>query len=130
MGRTLKRVPMDFDHPHNKVWPGYLAEGGNFRPCREPACYDQAQTGCEECEGEGRVFIPVDPPTGPGYQMWETTSEGSPQTPVFETLRDLAIYCAKSCTVFGDVRATADEWEERLGRDFFLVEFAPGWTAI
>jgi hypothetical protein len=29
-------------------------------------------------------------PTGPGYQLWETTSEGSPISPVFESPEELA----------------------------------------
>jgi hypothetical protein len=33
---------------------------------------------------------PYDPPTGPGYQLWETLTEGSPISPVFETAEKLA----------------------------------------
>jgi hypothetical protein len=52
---------------------------------------------CKICDGHGSVekypgqraeaeaWEPTDPPTGPGYQLWETTSEGSPVSPVFKT---------------------------------------------
>ena len=32
----------------------------------------------------------VEPPTGEGYQLWETVSEGSPISPVFSTPEALA----------------------------------------
>lgn len=50
---------------------------------------------CETCGGKGIVFRdeghreahdawePQDPPAGPGWQVWETMSEGSPISPVF-----------------------------------------------
>lgn len=50
---------------------------------------------CSRCKGSGEVWDnpankaratrwkPVEPPTGEGWQVWETVSEGSPITPVF-----------------------------------------------
>jgi hypothetical protein len=50
---------------------------------------------CPTCEGHGNVerypgqraaaeaWEPTDPPTGGGWQLWETVSEGSPISPVF-----------------------------------------------
>ena len=50
---------------------------------------------CEFCEGNGSVeawkgqrdmaeaWTPIEPPTGEGWQVWETVSEGSPISPVF-----------------------------------------------
>lgn len=38
----------------------------------------------------------TEPPEGPGWQMWETCSEGSPISPVFETAEELAGYLAKT----------------------------------
>lgn len=62
---------------------------------------------CKECNGHG---IPKDkyeaydkwqqeePPTGEGYQIWETVSEGSPISPVFNTPEKLAKYMSEeSC---------------------------------
>jgi hypothetical protein len=56
----------------------------------------------------------TDPPTGPGYQLWETTSIGSPQSPVFKTLEELCLYAEENCTTFGSHRASADEWFQML----------------
>lgn len=51
---------------------------------------------CPACKGEGVVqdaeaeaWEPTDPPTGEGWQMWETVSEGSPVTPAFATSDEL-----------------------------------------
>lgn len=84
---------------------------------------------CELCLGDGHVFRTpehkrlseewetFDPPEGPGYQLWETTSEGSPASPVFETLDELCSWCADNATTFARFTATAEEWKSMLGKD-------------
>lgn len=89
MGRTMKRVPMDFDWPLKKVWEGYLNP---------------------DCE--------VEPPEGDGYQLWETTSEGSPVSPVFASFEELCEWCAENATTFADFKATKEEWAAMLNDDF------------
>jgi len=94
---------------------------------------------CPTCKGEGTVeahpgqraeaeaWEPTDPPTGDGWQMWETTSEGSPISPVFATAEALAEWCATGATVFGRSRVSAKEWLRIItGEDFAHVEVAPG----
>jgi hypothetical protein len=56
---------------------------------------------CSECKGHGahekfpgqrreaERWERTEPPTGEGWQLWETVSEGSPITPVFETAEAL-----------------------------------------
>ena len=185
MGRELKRVPLDFDWPLNKVWGGYLnphyeqckacdgsgatvamrrlsdlvsllmlsgedAMRGKCHPyffeaplhqtqgklCgpdmaaltvalagRKPsfighdACDRWSATHkivkaagmpdawgtCPDCAGDGisrekqaayDAWTRTDPPTGDGFQIWETVSEGSPISPVFETAEALARHMA------------------------------------
>lgn len=78
---------------------------------------------CTACEGEGRSFRddahraaheewePTDPPEGPGYQVWENTSEGSPISPVMEKPEELAWWCAQNnASIFGGDSATYVEW--------------------
>lgn len=85
---------------------------------------------CDKCQGEGHfwpsdevkaayeAWQPSEPPIGEGYQLWETTSEGSPQSPVFASLDELCIWCERNATTFADFQATAQEWESMLGDDF------------
>ena len=89
-----------------------------------------APTECGTCNGRGHMWPEekfedlyqewesIDPPKGEGFQLWQTTSEGSPATPVFETLADLCIYAAEHCTTFASHKATKDKWMEMLDSDF------------
>ena len=105
VGREVKRVPLDFDHPLKKVWYGYQII----------FCHEEYAGGCERCREFARImgipaeeykgiqvdnpcpdwkkYFKVDPPEGKGYQLWETTTEGAPISPVFKTLEELAEWC-------------------------------------
>jgi len=84
LNRKLKRVPLDFDHPLGKVWSGYLL----------------AKT--------------VEPPKGEGYQCWETTSEGSPISPVFKTFDDLCDWLSKNKKDGVTEKFSKDDWNDAL----------------
>lgn len=47
---------------------------------------------------------------GQGYQLWETTTEGSPVSPVLESLDTLAAWCEKNATVFAYKKISKSEW--------------------
>lgn len=88
MGREIKRVPLNFSWPLNKVWAGYLLKCciNNCDDCKlagELMGYKLNDCGCPN-------YPKFDPPKGDGYQLWETISEGSPITPVFATPEKLA----------------------------------------
>lgn len=63
---------------------------------------------CVKCGGEGclwpsleakaayEAWERVEPPAGPGYQIWETVSEGSSISPVFATAHELAEHMART----------------------------------
>ncbi|MFI1889827.1 hypothetical protein [Streptomyces jumonjinensis] len=58
-----------------------------------PACHGHAST--EKYPGQRadyEAWEPTDPPTGDGWQLWETVSEGSPISPVLATADDLAAW--------------------------------------
>lgn len=85
MGRLIRRVPLDFAtaHPIGDVWPGYLLPYGQRH----------------------------DPPTGDGWQIWETTTEGSPISAVCATPEELADWAADNhVSIFGEDTMEADEW--------------------
>ena len=69
-----------------------------------------------------RQYFKVDPPTGEGYQLWGTTSEGEPRSPVFKTPEELAEWCAENDTVFGNIRATKEEWLEMIKKDMIAAK--------
>ena len=132
MGKELKRVPMEFDYPLNKVWYGYYNKYICF-------CHSEYSAGCEGCRKYAEIkgiqlldggcpdfdkyygidiSSKVEPPEGEGYQLWETTTEGSPVSPVFETLDDLCEWCEDNANTFADYKATKDEWKKMLSNDF------------
>lgn len=82
---------------------------------------------CEACDGEGEIWfsdeikklsenwVGYEPPSGEGYQMWENTSEGSPQSPIFETLDELCEWCSENASIFGTSNFVSKEkWMECL----------------
>lgn len=81
-------------------------------------------THCGVCKGEHLdpavkkdydAWKEYDPPKGEGFQLWETTSEGSPISPVFKTLDELCSWAAEHGTTFADNKATAAQWKKMLG---------------
>ena len=86
---------------------------------------------CSHCGGEGTIWPSDDakttyeswertePPTGDGYQIWQTVSEGSPITPVFATPEELATYAAAR-PWGGDCGTTYDQWLASVR--------GPGWA--
>jgi len=110
MGRKIKRVDLAFDWPIGKIWSGYLFQ----------TCIDS----CEDCHKAGDLmgykriqgsncpdYPKFDPPSGTGYQLWETISEGSPISPVFETPEELAQWLyINNVSSFGDQTCTYEQW--------------------
>jgi hypothetical protein len=84
---------------------------------------------CHKCNGTGEnwqhprakelyeSWEDYEPPIGDGFQLWGTTGEGSPQSPVFETFEQLCEWCAKNASTFASYKATKEEWMEMLGSD-------------
>lgn len=89
---------------------------------------------CKHCNGDGEMYINdevkalaenfkyIEPPVGEGYQLWENTSEGSPQSPVFATLDELCEWCESNAFTFADYRATKEEWKKMFEDDFVRHE--------
>lgn len=82
---------------------------------------------CKYCKGEGELWQSkevkklhdkwkeFEPPKGKGFQLWSTTTEGHPMTPVFKTLDELCAYCeVEKISTFGYNTATKEEWKNML----------------
>lgn len=78
---------------------------------------------CQTCNGECQFWPSpeaeklydewekVEPPAGEGWQMWETTSEGSPISPVFQSPEGLARWLTKTeASAGGSQTATYGQW--------------------
>lgn len=107
MNRELKKVPLDFDWPLHKIWYGYLNNmcNGHCNDCRKYALLKGLKFKEYGCPDFG-----LDPPDGEGFQLWETTSEGSPISPVFTTPEELAEWCEDGTTVLGYEKISKEAW--------------------
>jgi len=74
---------------------------------------------CNTCDGRANdpatreayeAWNDYEPPEGEGWQLWETTSEGSPVSPVFDSAENLAEWCADNATLFAREKAPKDYW--------------------
>lgn len=76
---------------------------------------------CPDCEGHGCIEVypgqraeadaweRTEPPAGEGWQLWETVSEGSPITPVYDTPEGLARYISSPSYHWGRGSTTYDQ---------------------
>jgi len=68
-----------------------------------PTCDGHGDIATAEQRKEAEDWEGTDPPTGAGYQLWQTVSEGGPVSPVFATPEELADW----------IRAEGDELDGR-----------------
>ena len=126
MGREVMRVPAGFDWPIGRIWPGkMLSICGDME--RYIAKDLSMEDRCKLCHkyaalagygiGSHCPELPFqDPPKGDWFQVWETTSEGSPISPAFEKPEELARWLAdNNASAFGSQGATYDQWLKFIG---------------
>lgn len=96
---------------------------------------------CAACKGTASVVVDAEqhklsrkwrekkPPTGEGWQVWETVSEGSPITPVFATPEELITHICTVGTTW-DQHSIAQGWSNRLPSREQATAFVmgPGWV--
>lgn len=87
--------------PANVFHPYYLGEIPRWLLSKRRAEQAGHRPVCLRCDENGTIeaypgqraaadtWQRTHPPEGPGWQLWETTSEGSPQSPVFSTAETL-----------------------------------------
>ena len=147
MGRELKRVPLDFEWPIGEIWEGFCPSIEKFQKLfgdKFPVLYEynHAREICGKCEDNfGACSESADYcfwhnpknkkkwhkeiPVGKGYQLWENTTEGSPMSPVFETLEQLCEYLADNqVSWFAGMTMSKEEWYKTLvEKDYILPVF-------
>lgn len=126
MGREIKRVTLDFDWPLDKPWKGYV-------PDENDATWDEEAD--EYLTKTGEVWKAYDPPTGEGWQVWETVSEGSPITPVFPTAEALIEHLSTVGTEWDRTpgpggRPPRGPWRREAAEAFVRSGWAPSFVGI
>ncbi len=123
MGREVRRVPKDWEHPRGPdgahkpmFYEDFATAAAEWKRGYEE-WETEPQSNCEYWEWHG------DPPArenhGPAwtdaerthYQMYENTSEGTPISPVMETPEELAHWLADNgASAFARLTATYGQW--------------------
>jgi hypothetical protein len=135
MGRELRKVPKGWEHPKR--------DDGTYQPMFDESFKEAAQEwkdgfeewkenpehNCEYWEWDG------DPPNREyympdwtdkirtHYQMYETTSEGTPISPVFDNIEDLAHWLAdNNATTFAYDTASYEWWLYKCKLDLGITK--------
>jgi hypothetical protein len=141
MGKQVKRVPINFDWPMNKIWWGYELPEVVCQTCAgmgssvQLLIPDLIKKGeiqhihdrerCTTCYGKGRLRPIIEIPAGTGYQLWDTAHNWSPASPVFLTPEQLASWLTeKRVFAFGIFTLSYDQWLDFiLGKNETLASF-------
>lgn len=90
--------------------------------------YDNTE--CQHCEGTGEIWGTksekflcdswerIEPPIGDGYQIWENVTEGSPISPVFDSLDSMVEWLVR------------EGYTESAARNFVAGGYAPSGALI
>lgn len=129
--REVRPVPMDWQHPqeggtYRDGTPRYVPLFSRADLRRDLAELDRQAEAGDLASMEPVFFqdyMPEIPEGTPyGYQLYETTTEGTPVSPVFATLEELAAWCERGATVFRrDQFWTREQW---------LASFRNGTTDV
>lgn len=129
--REVRPVPLDWEHPAEGTYPDgkprYIGLHSRADLRWSITYYDEHPEYADEWEYDPADYMPEIPEGTPyGFQLYETTSEGTPVSPVFGTLEELAQWCEAGATVFADHRWTAEQWHasfkaDSLGSDSLMV---------
>ncbi len=151
MGRELRKVPKGWKHPKNKEgryiplfdgndfkkelsdWMAEKKQWDNglrddFEGGWKPKEGSEIEMSFEEWHGEKprrRDYMPQwNEKELTHIQLYETTSEGTPKTPIFKAdeLEKLCEYAAKNCYTFADFRASKEEWMQMLSKGFVYAK--------
>jgi len=120
MSREMRRVPKDWKHPKNENgrfepllngWPGYTIDEWQ----RDVAEYGEDDVGPRP-SSETHMLLDVPSDQRTHFQMYQTTSEGTPISPVMETPEEVARWCADNkVSAFGGMTQTYEWWLDVCG---------------
>jgi hypothetical protein len=155
MGRELRMVPANWEHPKVDRWNGELGYQPMYDSTFEQAAKewkdgfaawergDRPSYCSDECKSLEYWEYEMDPPNrkyyrpwkdeeATWYQVWETVSEGTPVTPPFETKEELIEYLVANGDFWdqdrrarGDSFMNCDPWSRQAAETFVN---GPGWA--
>lgn len=158
MGCEIRKVPKDWEHPqewntlYNEMKNKPLFEGKNgafkkdagewmegcikwhqgIHPDQKEEAYDNKNKYCWEWFGsppEPKEYMPDFGDNATHLMLFETTSEGTPISPAFETLDEVCQYAENNCFTFAKHKTTKERWKEMLEDGFvFHSEGNILWT--
>lgn len=117
--REVRRVPKDWEHPKHR--DGRLIPLHKELPFTEAEIKDGLKNGWLKGKAPNYdcdVMPKWKESERSHYQMYETTSEGTPISPVMETPEQLAKWLAdnKKCA-FADIETSYDQWMSIIKKD-------------
>lgn len=113
--REVRPVALGWEHPRD---PGTRPDGTpRYRPLFSRADLLAHRQQNIDHPGDRDIDLAEYMPELPegsayGYQLYETVTEGTPSSPVFRRLEDLAGWCEGGATVYGGHRWTRQHWLE------------------
>ncbi|HZR50150.1 MAG TPA: hypothetical protein VFB06_11580 [Streptosporangiaceae bacterium] len=129
--REVRPVPFGWEHPRR---PGTYSDGSpRYVPLYSRATLrDHVRSNAGNPHPDDYIkidpdrYMPAIPEGTPyGYQLYETTSEGTPLSPVFRTLDELAAWCEHGATVFASDRWTKEQWLASFVNDTLDADSIP-----
>lgn len=134
MSREVRKVPASWDHPREQGRTSFcpLFDGSTYE--QKATAWDEgaskwASGEFDEYAEESDKALPYENWAGPRpnpadympiwpeskrthFMMYETTTEGTPISPAFESLEDLARWLAENATAYANETAGYDAWLE------------------
>lgn len=128
MGREVRRVPKDWEHP--------VRADGSYKPlypgCFMPDAIKEFQDGDRDKAPDPADYMPRWTDAEADHlMMYEDTSEGTPISPAFKTPEELATWLADNkASAFADQTATREEWLDTIRRGFAPTAFFTGVALV
>jgi hypothetical protein len=118
MGREVRRVPADWVHPEDKPLHDFRYYVGDL---------EEAKRSGDPIPSKSD-YMPDWPESKKTHlQMYETTSEGTPISPVMETPEELARWLTDNkASAFGNMTATYEQWLSTIKRGFAVSAVGVG----
>lgn len=87
MGREIRKVPADWNHPRYSQDAGRLA--GQYRPQFQETMSQRRAQDPESVGSDPDYYRPEHLEGGDHFQLYENTTEGTPRSPVFASVEEL-----------------------------------------